>query len=91
MASFTYTARDARGGVVFRVQDHGPGIAAEFRDKLFTRFAQADRGRREQSGTGLGLAISRALVLEHRGDIWVESELGKGAAFSFMLPADDDR
>lgn len=84
-------AHDARGGVVFRVQDHGPGIAAEFRDKLFTRFAQADRGRREQSGTGLGLAISRALVLEHRGDIWVESEPGEGAAFSFMLPAEEDR
>jgi signal transduction histidine kinase len=84
-------ARDARGGVVFRVEDHGPGIAAEFRDKLFTRFAQADRGRREQGGTGLGLAISRALVLEHRGEIWVESELGNGAAFSFVLPAAEDR
>ncbi|HEY6911584.1 MAG TPA: ATP-binding protein [Myxococcales bacterium] len=83
--------RNARGGVVFRVEDHGPGIAAEFRDKLFTRFAQADRRRREQSGTGLGLAISRALVVEHRGEIWVESEPGKGAAFSFMLPAEDER
>jgi signal transduction histidine kinase len=83
--------RDQRGGVVFRVEDHGPGIAPEFRDKLFTRFAQADRGKREQGGTGLGLAISRALVLEHRGDIWVESELGKGATFSFMLPAEADR
>jgi len=84
-------ARDPRGGVVFRVEDHGPGIAPEFRDKLFTRFAQADRHRREQSGTGLGLAISRALVLEHRGEIWVESELGRGAAFSFMLPGEDGR
>jgi signal transduction histidine kinase len=83
-------ARDARG-VVFRVEDHGPGIPAGFRDKLFTRFAQADRGRHEQSGTGLGLAISRALVLEHRGDIWVESEPGQGAAFSFMLPPEAAR
>jgi signal transduction histidine kinase len=83
-------AGDPRG-VVFRVEDHGAGIPAGFRDKLFTRFAQADRGRREQSGTGLGLAISRALVLEHRGDIWVESEPGQGAAFSFMLPPEGAR
>jgi signal transduction histidine kinase len=64
----------------------GPGIPAAFRDKLFTRFAQADRARREQEGTGLGLAISRALVLARRGDIWVESEPGRGASFFFTLP-----
>jgi signal transduction histidine kinase len=72
--------------VVFEVRDCGPGIPTEFRDKLFTKFAQADRARREQEGTGLGLAISRALVLAHGGEIWVESEPGKGAAFFFTLP-----
>src|SRR5207253_8995912 len=73
--------------IVFEVRDRGPGIPAEFREKLFTKFAQADRARREQEGTGLGLAISRALVLAHGGEIWVESEPGHGASFFFTLPA----
>ena len=75
------------GGVLFAVRDRGPGIPEEFRDKLFTRFAQSDRAKREQEGTGLGLAISRALVLAHGGEIWVESEPGRGASFFFTLPA----
>ena len=84
----TVDLRAGRRGaaVFFEVRDSGPGIPLEFRDKLFTRFAQADRARREQEGTGLGLAISRALVLAHGGEIWVESEPGKGAAFFFTLP-----
>lgn len=73
--------------VRFQVEDHGPGIPADFREKLFTRFAQSDRARREQEGTGLGLAICRALVVKHQGDIWVESEPGRGANFFFTLPS----
>ncbi|TMB07035.1 MAG: GAF domain-containing protein [Deltaproteobacteria bacterium] len=79
------SSRDA--GVLFAVRDRGPGIPADFRDKLFTKFAQSDRAKREQEGTGLGLAISRALVLAHGGEIWVESEPGHGASFFFTLPA----
>ena len=75
------------GGVVFGVRDRGPGIPADFRDKLFTKFAQSDRAKREQEGTGLGLAICRALVLAHGGEIWVDSEPGQGASFFFTLPA----
>ena len=74
------------GCVRFEVKDDGPGIPAEFRSKLFTQFAQSDRGRREQEGTGLGLAICRALVLGHAGEIWVASEPGHGASFFFTLP-----
>jgi PAS domain S-box-containing protein len=74
-------------GVVFGVRDRGPGIPADFRDKLFTKFAQSDRAKREQEGTGLGLAICRALVLAHGGEIWVDSEPGQGASFFFTLPA----
>ena len=85
-ASVDVAARRRGTAVVFAVRDCGPGIPLEFRDKLFTKFAQADRARREQEGTGLGLAISRALVLAHGGEIWVESEPGKGAAFFFTLP-----
>ncbi len=75
------------GGVVFGVRDRGPGIPADFREKLFTKFAQSDRAKREQEGTGLGLAICRALVLAHGGEIWVDSEPGQGASFFFTLPA----
>jgi signal transduction histidine kinase len=75
------------GGVLFGVRDRGPGIPPDFRDKLFTRFAQSERAKREQEGTGLGLAICRALVLAHGGEIWVESEPGHGASFFFTLPA----
>jgi signal transduction histidine kinase len=77
----------ATGALVrFEVTDRGPGIPEEFRAKLFTRFAQSDRARREQEGTGLGLAICRALVLSHGGEIGVASEPGKGATFHFTLP-----
>ena len=76
--------------VLFQVKDSGPGIPPEFRDKLFTPFAQADRARREQAGTGLGLAITRALVVKHGGDIWVESEPGQGTSFFFTLPTQQE-
>jgi len=73
-------------GVVFRIVDQGPGIPADFRAKLFTKFAQADRAHTEQAGTGLGLAICRALVQGHGGEIWAEGEPGQGATFCFTLP-----
>ena len=77
----------AKGEMVrFEVRDRGPGIPEDFRAKLFTRFAQSDRARREQEGTGLGLAICRALVVSHGGEIGVESEPGHGATFFFTLP-----
>jgi signal transduction histidine kinase len=75
--------------VVFSVKDRGAGIPKEFRTKLFTRFAQAERQQREQAGTGLGLAICQALVLKHGGKIWCESEPGQGATFFFTLPVTD--
>jgi PAS domain S-box-containing protein len=80
------SARPSPRGVLFKVQDRGPGIPADFREKLFTKFAQADRARREQEGTGLGLAICRALVQGHGGEIWAEGEPGQGATLCFTLP-----
>jgi len=85
-AAVELLARTRGSGVELEVRDQGPGIPREFREKLFTRFAQADRARREQEGTGLGLAICRALVLAHGGEIRVESEPGHGASFFFTLP-----
>jgi signal transduction histidine kinase len=85
-AAVDLTARHQDGAIRFEVIDRGPGIPLEFRDKLFTRFAQADRQLREQEGTGLGLAISQALVLGHGGQIGCNSEPGQGATLWFTLP-----
>ena len=70
------------------VRDYGPGIAREHLDRLFERFYRVDKGRsREQGGTGLGLAIVKHIALMHKGTVGVESELGKGSAFTVRLPA----
>ncbi|MCP9489579.1 MAG: ATP-binding protein [Solirubrobacteraceae bacterium MAG38_C4-C5] len=78
-----------RGGeVLFQVSDEGRGIPADKLDSIFQRFQQVDASdSREMGGTGLGLAICRAIVEQHGGRIWAESELGKGSTFSFTLPA----
>jgi len=69
------------------VEDTGIGIKNEDRNKLFQSFQQLDSKRnRNIEGTGLGLAISKQLLNLMDGDIWVESEYGKGSKFSFMLP-----
>jgi len=68
------------------VQDDGPGIPEEARERIFERFFRVDRARsREQGGTGLGLAIVKHLVQSHGGKVWVESELEKGSKFFFTL------
>jgi two-component system phosphate regulon sensor histidine kinase PhoR len=73
--------------VEFSVRDFGPGIASEHLTRIFERFYRVDKARsRESGGTGLGLAIVKHIVLAHRGRIWVESELGRGATFHFTLP-----
>jgi len=69
------------------VQDEGAGIEKKDFDKLFKKFQQLDSSMtRKVSGTGLGLSICKQIVELHGGKIWVESELGKGSKFSFILP-----
>ena len=70
------------------VQDDGPGIPAESLDRVFERFYRVDKARsRDQGGTGLGLSIVKHIVQAHGGEVWLKSELGKGATFFFTLPA----
>jgi signal transduction histidine kinase len=73
--------------VLCTVRDHGYGIAEEDRKKLFTKFFRSeDPNIRQAKGTGLGLSITKGIIELHNGDIWVESELGMGTAFSFTVP-----
>jgi two-component system OmpR family sensor kinase len=69
------------------VIDHGPGIAAEDRSRIFERFFRADTSRaRASGGTGLGLSIVSALVAAHGGAVSVEQTPGGGATFTLRLP-----
>jgi len=70
--------------IAFRVTDTGIGIPRESLSRLFEGFYQV---RQNQGGTGLGLMVSKQLVEAHGGTIEVASELGKGTAFTFTLPA----
>ncbi|MEE8358057.1 MAG: ATP-binding protein [Candidatus Hydrothermarchaeales archaeon] len=73
--------------VEVRVTDTGIGIAKECLEKVFDRFYQVDSGStRRYGGTGLGLSVIKDLVEAHGGKIWVESKLGKGSKFIFILP-----
>lgn len=74
------------------VRDKGPGIADAFRERIFSKFAQADASdTRQQGGTGLGLAISKELMEHMDGTIGFDSTPGAGACFWFELPCQPAR
>lgn len=75
-----------RDMVVVTVSDQGQGMTAEQQEHIFDRFYQIQPSSPGIRGIGLGLAICRGLVEAHDGEIWVESEVGKGSTFSFSLP-----
>ncbi len=69
------------------VVDNGPGIARDQHKLIFEKFHQVnDAHAGKPKGTGLGLAISQKIVEHHNGRIWVESDVGRGAAFIVELP-----
>jgi PAS domain S-box-containing protein len=72
--------------ICISVADTGIGIRAEDQEVIFEEFRQID-GDGAHEGTGLGLAITKRLVEQQGGNIWLESEVGKGTRFSFTLPA----
>lgn len=72
--------------ICISVADTGIGIRAEDQEVIFEEFRQID-GDGAHEGTGLGLAITKRLVEQQGGNIWLESELGKGTRFSFTMPA----
>jgi PAS domain S-box-containing protein len=73
--------------IQFHVKDTGIGIPPEFHQQVFERFRQVETGNtRRYGGNGLGLPISKCLVEILGGNIWMESEKGKGSTFYFRLP-----
>jgi len=80
-------AYPVEGAVRVDVADTGIGIAPEDLGRIFERFYRADDALvQETAGTGLGLSIAKMFVEMHGGRVWVESQLGKGSTFTFILP-----
>jgi signal transduction histidine kinase len=72
--------------VMISIADNGVGIEPDEVDLIWERFYKSDKSRsRDKSGTGLGLAIIRNIINEHKQQIWVESEPGRGTKFTFTL------
>ncbi|MFA5316136.1 MAG: ATP-binding protein, partial [Dehalococcoidales bacterium] len=73
--------------LVVSVRDTGEGIAPEHLPNVFERFYRAGDSRsRSEGGAGLGLAIVKQMVVAHGGQVWVESQPGRGSTFSLALP-----
>ena len=79
------SARDVSGEWIFAVRDHGPGIPADSRERIFRPF---ERLTRERAGAGLGLAICREILVGHGGRIWAEAAEENGTAIYFTIPAE---
>jgi len=83
----TVSLASERSHAVLTVRDNGVGIPEEDQKHIFDRFYRVDKARsRATGGTGLGLSIVREMVTMHGGEITVESEPGKGSAFTVRLP-----
>ncbi len=79
--------RENNQATIFEVEDEGPGVPMDLREKIFERFFRVDKDRsREQGGTGLGLSIVRQITRLHGGSVWVEAAPRGGALFKVRLP-----
>jgi two-component system sensor histidine kinase GlrK len=80
-------AKPVNGKLEVSVTDSGPGIPAESLTAIFEKFRQGShKGAHTRQGTGLGLAIAKSIIKSHGGEIWAESQLGRGSTFVFVLP-----
>ncbi len=75
------------GMVSFSVSDEGPGVPAEWLERVFDQYAQVEGSRASVRGTGLGLSFCRMAVHAQQGRIWMESSLGKGTTVIFTAPS----
>lgn len=88
--SIHISVNDMGDSLAFSVADDGVGMDDETKNKLFSSIInESHEGTTNEKGTGLGLVICKEFVEKHGGQIWVESELGKGSIFKFILPKTD--
>lgn len=79
--------RTGKGFIQLAVADSGPGLAASQLERVFEQFYQVENDQsRKIQGTGLGLTICKQIIEHYQGNIWAESELGKGTTMLFTLP-----
>ncbi|MFH1594505.1 MAG: HAMP domain-containing sensor histidine kinase [Candidatus Omnitrophota bacterium] len=76
-----------KGRISVHVKDSGSGIPKDYLSKIFDKFVRVE-SQKVKTGRGLGLTFCKMAVEAHGGKIWVESELGKGSVFIFVLPCD---
>jgi signal transduction histidine kinase len=69
--------------VIFKVKDSGKGFDEKYKEKIFTKFYKIPDSGSSTVGTGLGLAISKEFITAQGGQIWVDTEIGKGSVFGF--------
>ncbi|WP_262147615.1 PAS domain-containing sensor histidine kinase [Chryseobacterium foetidum] len=72
--------------VKISVKDQGLGISHSDKSKIFERFYRAGSTQKQYPGMGIGLYVSQKIIDNHKGTIWVESELGHGSTFHFTIP-----
>jgi PAS domain S-box-containing protein len=82
----TLRASSDNESIYVEIEDTGPGINQEDLERLFEPYFRRTTDRERLSGLGLGLALAKNFVELHRGQIWVESKIGKGSIFHFTLP-----
>jgi signal transduction histidine kinase len=81
----TIGSMEEEKGPIYYIRDNGAGFDMKYADKLFKVF-QRLHSQEDFEGTGVGLALVKRILDKHKGEIWVESSPGKGAAFYFRLP-----
>lgn len=81
---FILRAKRCKGGVRVEIEDHGPGIPATDLPRLFDRYYRS-RSSAGKQGTGLGLSITKAILQQHKARFGVDSTVGKGSTFWFIL------
>ncbi|MGA7144780.1 MAG: ATP-binding protein, partial [Desulfobacterales bacterium] len=73
------------GHRVFFVRDNGIGIEKKYHEKIFEIFQRLPAAKKSAEGTGVGMTIVKRIIEHHGGNIWLDSEPGKGTAFFFTL------